>query len=308
MLTSAFEWLDRRAAPLLAVALLVGLALPDLAAALRPFLTPAVIGLLASALLRIDWRQVRAYVRRPLLAALMLAWLLVITPVVVWLVMRAVPLPATLVTALMLWSSSPVITAVPAFALLFGLDAAFALIAMLATSLLQPVIQPPLVSALLGIELEIGTAALMGRLALIVGAAVALAGAIGWSLGARRVRHAASPIGGIAVTMLIVFAIGVMDGVTAALSQDPARVLLFIAAAFVVSLALQGAGALAFWRTGRRVALAVALASGNRNMAILIAALGEAAHPDFGLFFACVQFPIYLMPALLGPVYRKLLR
>ena len=70
VLVHSLAWLDRRAAPLLAAALAVGLALPELASLLRPLLTPAVIGLLVSALLRIDWTQARGHARRPLFAVL----------------------------------------------------------------------------------------------------------------------------------------------------------------------------------------------------------------------------------------------
>ncbi|HSE79986.1 MAG TPA: hypothetical protein VLG66_18465 [Alphaproteobacteria bacterium] len=305
MLVHSLVWLDRRAAPLLAAALAVGLALPELASLLRPLLTPAVIGLLVSALLRIDWTQARGHARRPLFAVLLLVWLTVVTPLIVWAAPSVMPIPATLATVLVLWASSPVLTAVPAYALLFGIDAALALLAVLATSILQPVVQPTLALVLLGLEIEIGAGVLMLRLALIVGVSFAIAAGARLALGRERLRRAGQSIGGIAVIMLIVFAIGVMDGVAEALLADPWRVVLFSAAAFIASFVLQALGGLVFWRLERGAALTVALASGNRNMAILIAAMGPAAHPDFGLFFAVVQFPIYLLPAVLGPLYRR---
>ncbi|HJS31959.1 MAG TPA: hypothetical protein VJ924_08195 [Alphaproteobacteria bacterium] len=308
MIVDSLTWLDRRAAALLAAALAVGLLLPDLASLLRPLLTPAVIGLLASALLRIDWTEVRSHARRPLRAALLLFWLMVATPLIVWAALSVFPISATLATVLVLWASSPVLTAVPAYALLFGIDAALALLAVLATSVLQPLVQPALALMLLGLEIEIGAGALMLRLALIVVASFAIAAVARLWLGRERLRRAGPAIGGVAVVMLIVFAIGVMDGVTAALLADPSRVVLFSAAAFIASFALQALGAIMFWRLERGAALAAALASGNRNMAILIAAIGPAAHPDFGLFFAVVQFPIYLLPAILGPLYRRAAR
>ncbi len=301
-------WLDRHAAPLLAGALALGLLVPPLAAALRPFLTPAVIGLLAAALLRVDWRQVRGHVGRPVLAVMLLVWMMVVVPVLVWLGVAAIGLPPTLVAALVLWASSPVLTAVPAFALLFGLDAELALLTMLATSLLQPIVQPPLALALLGLELDIGLGALMARLAGIVAVAFIVAAVVRRWLGFERLRGAAPAVGGFAVVMLIIFAVGVIDGVAEALLADPARVFLFIAAAFVASFALQALGGVIFWWLERPTALSAALASGNRNMAILIAAMGASAPADFALFFAVVQFPIYLVPAMLGPVYRRLLR
>jgi hypothetical protein len=35
--------------------------------------------------------------------------------------------------------------------------------------------------------------------------------------------------------------------------------------------------------------------------------LGSAAPPDAWLFFAMLQFPIYCLPMLLKPLYRRLL-
>jgi BASS family bile acid:Na+ symporter len=57
----------------------------------------------------------------------------------------------------------------------------------------------------------------------------------------------------------------------------------------------------------RRQALTTALATGNRNLAVLVAVLGANADADLLLFLAVNQFPMYFVPVLLGPVYRRLL-
>ncbi len=313
-LSQLLDFCNRRASPLLAAALFAGLLLPDLAHALRPLLAPSVIILLTATLLRIDWAQALAYARKPGRAALVVLWLLLGAPLVMWAALRLVPLPESLGHALLLMSSSPVLISVPTFALMLGLDAPLALVAMLATSLLQPLVQPPLALALLGVELDIGIAPLMGRLGVFIGGAFALAILVRWKLGRERIERAAGPIGGIAVVMLVVFGIAVMDGVTATLLARPGHVLLFLAAAFAANFGLQAAGALAFCALARlgivdiRQGLTAGLASGNRNLAILIAVLGGAAGPDLTLYLAIGQFPMYLIPAVLGPVYRRLLR
>ena len=58
----------------------------------------------------------------------------------------------------------------------------------------------------------------------------------------------------------------------------------------------------------RRTALTAGYCSGGRHNALLMAVLPVTADPDIFLFIAAVQFPIYLMPALLQPFYRRLLR
>jgi BASS family bile acid:Na+ symporter len=57
---------------------------------------------------------------------------------------------------------------------------------------------------------------------------------------------------------------------------------------------------------GSRVALSAGLLSGNRNMSLYIAVLPATTHPDILLFFALCQFPLFLSPFLLRPVYDRL--
>jgi hypothetical protein len=65
------------------------------------------------------------------------------------------------------------------------------------------------------------------------------------------------------------------------------------------------AGTLAF--LDRRVALTAGYCSGGRHNALLMAVLPASVDADVFLFIAAVQFPIYLIPTLLQPVYRRLL-
>src|SRR3546814_17129386 len=62
------------------VGLFLGLALPALATLARPLLAPAVAVLLTATLLRIDGRVMLGYLRRLMLAALIVAWLLLGAP------------------------------------------------------------------------------------------------------------------------------------------------------------------------------------------------------------------------------------
>jgi BASS family bile acid:Na+ symporter len=58
----------------------------------------------------------------------------------------------------------------------------------------------------------------------------------------------------------------------------------------------------------RRSALTAGYCSGGRNNGLLMAVLPAAANPDIFLFIAAVQVPIYVIPTLLQPIYRRLLR
>ena len=110
------------------------------------------------------------------------------------------------------------------------------------------------------------------------------------------------------MVLLLIFAVAIMDGVGDLLIEDPWHVLRFILAAFAVNLLLQLLGTTVTSAMGRRPALTVGFASGNRNMGILLAVLPADSAPDALLFFALAQLPIYMLPAVLGPVYRRWLR
>jgi hypothetical protein len=57
-----------------------------------------------------------------------------------------------------------------------------------------------------------------------------------------------------------------------------------------------------------RTALTAGYCSGGRHNALLMAVLPVTADPDIFLFIAAVQFPIYMIPAMLQPIYRRLLK
>ena len=155
--------LGRRGTLVLFFAVFIGVALPSLAAVLRPLLPPVVGLILFAALLRIDWGQLRDVLRRPLLVGLLTAWL------------AAMPLPDSLETAIVLMATAPPILGAAAIALLLGLDGALLMVVGLLATLLTPFTVPPLALLLLGIEIEIGLFAFMLRLGLLVGMAFAAA-------------------------------------------------------------------------------------------------------------------------------------
>jgi BASS family bile acid:Na+ symporter len=292
----------------LAAGVFLGLAVPPLAALLRPLLVPAVVLLLAAALLRMDWTAVMAYGRRPGLAALAAAWLLVVCPVLLWLLTAALGLPSGLATAIVLMAAAPPITSAPAFAALMGLDAPLAVVLMVALTVVAPLTLPPLALLLLGLELEIGVGAFMLRLAAIVGVAFLLAAAVRRALGRAWLDRHALEVSGVSVLLLVVFAVAIMHGVAAALVERPAYVLGWTAAAFLANAGLQVLGAAAFLWMGRQPAFTVGFLTGNRNMAVLLAVLAGSADFDITLFFAVGQFPMYVLPAALTPIYRRMLK
>lgn len=288
------------------VGVFLGLALPSLASLARPLLAPAVAVLLTATLVRIDWRVMLDTLRRPGLAAVIVAWLLIGSPLAAAAALALLPLPGPLTTALVLMAAAPPILSAAPIAIILGLDGALALLVALIATLLTPLTVPPLALALLGLELDLGVVELMTRLAIVIAVAVAAAAVIRRLIGRERLPRVARHLDGAVVAVMLVFAVAIMDGVTATLAARPGVVALWLGVAFVANPALQVAGALAFAWLGRRRALTVGLVSGNCNMGLLLAAFPPGADPDVVLYFAVAQLPMYMLPALLQPLYRRL--
>lgn len=308
MIGRALDRVAGRATPILAIGIFIGIAWPSLAALLRPALAPAVFTVMSLAFLRLDWRAVRAHGRRPILGILLLAWLLLVCPALVAGIVGRLDLPPALGTALTLAPMTTPVFASVAIALLIGLDAPLAILALALSTLLVPLLLPWTALALMGLDLSIDVTALMARLGLLLGGAAAVALVLGRLAGTARIARHAKAIDGLAVLCFVVFAIAVMDGVGAALAERPHFILLSIAAAFVLNIGLQVLGALCFLWLPRRQALTIGFLSGNRNLALLLAALADRAEFDVLVFFALGQIPIYVLPVLLAPAYRRFVR
>jgi len=307
-LRGVLEWSARRGAALLAGSIFVGLFIPPLAEAFRFIITPCVAFLMTLVLLRVDFAQVAAFLRRPGRVLALVAWLLFACPVLGWAVARATGLDGPLGAALVIMATGCAATSSPAFARMVGLDGEVAFVVAIITTLLVPFTAPPLALGLMGIDLSISIEGLMLRLALVVGLPLLLSLLIRRVAGQARLQRWGGATDGAVVLMVCAYGFGVMDGMLAKLLAEPAWVLGGIALAFAGSLGLNLATALAFLPAGQRLALTAGLLSGNRNMALYLAVMPASTEPQILLFFALCQFPLFLSPFLLGPVYRGLRR
>jgi len=307
MISRFLAFFDRRGTTLLASGLFIGLILQPVARAIWPLLPTLVFLLTTATMLRIDWPQVIAHARHPLRIGCLVLWALAISPIVMAAIVQILGVSMGLAQALVLWAASPPLMSLPAIALLLGLDGALALLVMVTATFLVPLTLPPLLLGLMGLDLGIGIGPLMARLAVFVGGAGAMAGLLRWALGRERLGRYGTEISGINVLLLVLFAVAVMDGMPRHLLDEPLRVLGYCVGALGASLGLQAVSFLSFSWLGRSSALTVGLVGGNKNMAVVWASLSAAANsPDLMLFFACAQLPIYLLPAALAPIYRRL--
>jgi len=300
------DFLGQHATLFLAGGALLGLLVPQLATLARPLLILGLVVPLIIALVRLDWGAIAGYARRPALVGAIVAWLLLISPALMWLALKLFDLPPALVQALVLMTAAAPIVSSAAISLILGLDAALAVIVIVVATALMPFSLPMLALWLLDLEIDIDLATFMLRLALIVGGAFAAALVVRKFVPREKLAANARMLDGASVAILLIFILAIMDGVTAVAVARPGYVALVTLAAFIANIALQGLGALTALKLGLRRALTVGFMTGNCNMGLVMVALADKADFDVIVFFAMAQLPMYMLPALLFPVYARL--
>jgi BASS family bile acid:Na+ symporter len=291
-----------------AASVFVGLAIPGLAAACKPYLGEAIVVMLTLAFLRVDPNELFHHFARPGLVALATLWAMLLVPTVLGIGFLAFGLDQSmpgLYFMLVLQMSAPGLMSSPALAALLGLDVALTLATLIVSTAITPLTASLFTHVFLGSAL----ASPFGfglRLFLII-AGCALAAAI--------IRRVAGPtfiaaqrerIDGLSVIAMFMFAVAAMDGVADHFRSNPLLVIELTALAFALALGLIAVTALVFLRAGRARAFAIGLIAGNRNIGLMLAASGFAVPDVAWLYFALAQFPIYLLPHLLKPLVRRL--
>jgi bile acid:Na+ symporter, BASS family len=298
--------LGRQARWALPAGVFFGILLPDLAALARPLLAPAVVGSLAAALLRLDWGRLAEAARRPALPGWITTWQLVASPLIVWAGTLFVGLPPDLRLALVLQAAAPPIGSAAVFAMILGMDGVLCVVATLASTLFLPLSLTPIVGVLLpDAGLQVDLAAFVLRVTLLVIAPFAVAWAVRRAFGAERLKRNDDLLAGANVVLLVVFAIAVMDGVTARLLREPQFIGALLFAACVATVALHLAGFALFRGAGAPAAYGAALMSGNRNMGLMLAITAGSAGETFSLYVGVAQIPMYFAPLALAPFVRR---
>lgn len=308
-MSGLLPWLGAHGTRIIPMGLIVGLVWADLAALVRPALAPTVFIMLAMLMMRVDMVAARKHLASPLMPALGLVWTLLAMPVLfagaMWL--GSAYLSAGLVLALIFWASAPPLFSTPALAYLLRLDPALALGFLLAAVAAHPLVTPFFTGLFTDGATNVSPAELAQRLVLLTGGAAIIAVITRKVIGVARIHQASASFDGLNVIALIIFAVAIMDGIGARLLADPLYAVGFIAFVMALSLVSIAVTTALFWKADRRLAATLGFSAGGRNIALVIGALGANVPDDTWLFFAVLQFPIYFLPAMLKPVYERIL-
>ena len=296
----------RRGSILLAVGIFGGALVPPLAAAVRPAVGPMVFGMMTLIFLRVDLEATLVHLRRPGRVALIVMAELLISPLLMAAIVEPMGLDRGITAGLVIFAAGSAATSAPAFARMVGLDPELSLVVSLATTFLVPLTAPPIAAYLAGVDLAIGPLAFMSRLVFIVGLPMLISLVLRRLIGKVQLARWGEAVDGALVWLVVGYGFGVMDGLSARLAADPGWVVTAIVAAFVADYGLNGLTTLAFRPMGATAAATAGLMAGNRNMSLFLAVLPVSADPRVALFFGLCQFPLFLSPFLLRPLYRRL--
>lgn len=310
-LAAGLAWLGRYGTQGFALSIFLGLALPQFSAAARPLLPVTIFCFTTIVFMRADIGIITGLLRRPGKLILTCLWL-VAAPVAVigcaFLIVGRDTLDPGLLLGLAILAAAPPIMSSPAVAIIYGFEPSLIIAAVIITTIASPIVAPVLVELLAGSAVPLDRWALTLRLLLFVGGGMTAAAVMRWWLGMIRIRAMKANLDGFGVLMYFTFAIAAMDGVTRAALDDPQRVASFLVCAFGVSLIGLAASYLVLRFLRRSERFMVGYGAGQRNMGMIVAALGAGVAPSTFLFFALAQFPIYLMPWLLRGLAGRIRR
>ncbi|SDE23162.1 hypothetical protein [Ruegeria marina] len=287
--------------------LVAGLALPGVAAAMRPWIPELVAFLLFLTAFRIGPVDAAGKLNDLTRTARAVLVLQLALPLGFLLLLKLFGLPMTpLALAAALVLAAPSVTGSANFTILLGHDPAPALRLLILGTALLPLTSIPVFWLLP----EFGDlAAVLGAALRLLGVIMAAAG-LGFVLRHWGARHLSDlnrrAVDGLTVIALAVVVVALMSAIRPALAERPAELAFWLAAAFGINFGSQLLCYTVLRATGRPDPVPTSIVAGNRNFALFLVALPPEATDPLLIFLGCYQFPMYLTPTLMRRRYDLL--
>jgi len=290
---------------LLILGLTAGVLLPGLAAAMAKYLSEMVAILLVLTAFRIGTKDAFGALQDLRWSVPAVVILQVGIPLLIAGGLAAFgQLQSPLAMALILAAAAPAISGGASLALVLRQDPA----RMMQILVLGTALFPATILGVLALVPIAGTSDQMVAVGLRALGTIGVASAIGFALRhwllPRPTPSQARAVDGAVILFFALIVIGLMAALGPMLQSDPGAAVVWLMAAFTLSFGLQIVTLFAL-RTGSlsHVAGPLALAAGNRNIALFLVALPPEVMAPIMIFVACWQVPMYLTPMLLPRLY-----
>lgn len=290
---------------LLILAVVIGLLLPDIAALLRPLLYPSLFAIMVFTLIQVDLRWISLTLGRDMIRIIALYMIhMVLVPVAFGLMFREFSPDPVFALPVILVTAAGSMFGTPSIAVLLGLQGSFTLLGVLVSTALLPLTLPLVWLAYSGELLQMELSIYCYRLLVYMVFPALLAWLYRGLLrrGLNLPDEKSMKVG--AVIGLVVFAIAIMDGVTARFLLQPSLVIGLIVLAFSLHFGLFSLTRICSGRVGVSTATEAGLLSSFRNIGLIIAISGPFLPAEFFLFAGVWQIPMYLSPWLLERLLR----
>lgn len=291
---------------LLLLRVLIGLALPALSDAARPWLAVAIFVFTFGSFLKFDATSFRTEVANVKRNILMVLWATFGIPLLIILFMTVARPSPELAQGLLFWALVPASPACVAFASILRLNAPIALLATVAGTAAAPFYIPALAALLGGYHVDIDPVATCLHLILLIGGAAVAAMTVK-RLAGKFVRENPEAMTGIAVLAMFLAGMGSMRGMQAHLLMQPLISLEFVVLAYVLLFGAELLGSFLFWSYGRTAALTAGLISGTRTITLAWVVLGNHVLPLADLFLAASMVAKYTAPGLTKALLARLI-
>lgn len=294
--------IGRQASLAYAGSVVLGLALPQLANLLRPFIPISIFVFIMLAFARANIAGLRNVARQPRRLLFAVSVSAAIPPLIGW-IFLTLPASAALDPGIRLgialMAAAPPLMASPVYAGLLGFENSFALTTLVAGMAITPITAPVLASFLAGADVPISPLDLARRLALFIGSGILAGVFLRRLMGAPRLIALKNELDGLGVLMFFLFAVAAMDGVIEAALAAPLVIASMLALALLFSLIGFFAGYFSLRFFGFNDRFSVSICIGLRNLGLLIAPIIAIVPQRTFLYFAIAQLPIYFAPVFL---------
>ncbi len=289
---------------LLAASILIGIALPPVAAFFKPFLLPIIFLLFLSAVLQVSFKDAAQAALKGRTSWIMLCWQLVLLPLIFYFFLKPFLSPQLHLFAVVSMCAGS-ITATTALCRLFNLNSALSLVVGLAGAVLMPLPLYVFLHLMAGAQTTINLYNYGLRIVAFIFLPILCAWVLRKLISVETDFKLQQIMPRITLVLLVFFGLSVMDGVGAMMLDDTGRLLSYLGLAFGVSIFVQLLTVAALYFLGTRDATTGALLCSYRNMGMIAAIAGPSLGEDFFIYLGVWQLPMYILPLVMRRFYER---